>query len=234
MKLKGRLYGVGVGPGDPELISIKACRILQLADVLAAPSSSVEGTDIALDIASYYIKPSTEILHLPFPMTSDRTVLEQQWDKNARSLQERLDLGQNVAFVTIGDPMIYSTYIYMLQRLVKLGYDIETIPGIPSFCASAAVAQIPLGKGGDAITIIPGDPQKVLDAQSGISGTLVFMKPSGHGRKIAHMLAQAGYRNATLISHAGQRGQKIWRDISAADWEDIDYMSIIIARKDEW
>ena len=135
--MKGILYGVGVGPGDPELLTAKAIRLLRECDAVAAPKSA-DGRQTALDIASPYIGQDKTILLFDMPMTHDRQARNASHDAAADALCALLDEGKTVVFLTLGDPTIYSTYWYVHKRVAARGYAAELVPGVPSFCAAAA------------------------------------------------------------------------------------------------
>ena len=135
--MKGILYGVGVGPGDPELLTAKAIRLLRECDAIAAPKSA-DGRQTALDIASPYIGQDKTILLFDMPMTHDKQVRNASHDAAADALCALLDEGKTVVFLTLGDPTVYSTYWYVHRRVAARGYAAELVPGVPSFCAAAA------------------------------------------------------------------------------------------------
>ncbi|MCD7838196.1 MAG: precorrin-2 C(20)-methyltransferase, partial [Clostridiales bacterium] len=124
---KGILYGVGVGPGDPELLTVKAVRLLRAADVIAAPDSGGESRT-ALNIVRAYIEDKPVLL-CPTPMTRDRETLDRAWEDNARRICALLEQGKQVVFVTLGDPAVYSTYFYLHRRVLARGYRAEIVPG---------------------------------------------------------------------------------------------------------
>ena len=120
---KGKLYGIGVGPGDPELLTVKAVRAIESADVIISPTKKMGKPSIALQIAKPYIKPETKLVVMDFPMLSlsaERETLEKQWGENADQIQSMLNWGQNAVFLTLGDPMVYSTYSYVMEFLIDL------------------------------------------------------------------------------------------------------------------
>ena len=150
---KGILYGVGVGPGDPELLTLKAQRILREADVIAVPDKGT-GEKTALAI----IGPLTEgkpLLYCAAPMTRDPARLEAAYEENAHQIAALLNEGKTVAFITLGDPSIYSTYLYTHRRVQAMGCEAKLIPGVPSFCAVAAALGIGLCEGGERLMIVP-------------------------------------------------------------------------------
>ena len=146
--MKGILYGVGVGPGDPELLTAKAIRLLRECDAVAAPKSA-DGRQTALDIASPYIGQDKSILLFDMPMTHDRQARNASHDAAADALCALLDEGKTVVFLTLGDPTVYSTYWYVHKRVTARGYAAELVPGVPSFCAAAAAMGRALCEDGD-------------------------------------------------------------------------------------
>lgn len=154
----GVLYGLGVGPGDPELITLKAARILNSADVVYAAASTKNSYSLAVGIARPHIPDLTSIKMLHFPMTSDQQVKEKAWEKNALTLIDELKKGKTVAFLTLGDSMIYSTYGYVLQHVQKLAPQIPVIsvPGISAYQAAAACLNAPLVEGEESLLVVSG------------------------------------------------------------------------------
>ena len=148
--MRGKIYGIGVGPGDPELMTLKAVRLIREADVIAIPGKDRESCT-AYQIASGAVPEikDKEIIPVVFPMTKNETVLRESHEAAVQSLTALMDQGKTIAFLTLGDVTIYSTYGYVHQKLLSLGYESILVNGVPSFCAAAA--KLPRGKGG-------GDP----------------------------------------------------------------------------
>lgn len=155
---KGKLYGIGVGPGDPELIPLKSIRILKSVDIVFAASSSKNDYSIALGIARPHLNEDTTVIRLPCPMIADIEKKRQAWQKNAKIVIKYLNQGKNAAFITMGDPLTYSTYGYLIKEVKRLSPDtvINTIPGITSYQAAAALANIPLTEGEESLLILSG------------------------------------------------------------------------------
>lgn len=222
-KMKGKLYGVGVGPGDPELLTMKAVGIIQSCDVVIAPSAMAGGESIALEITKQYIPQETETLILHFPMGKDNR--EEKIYEAYQRVEAYLQAGKTVAFLTIGDPFVYSTYIYVLEHFKGQGYDIETVPGITSFCASASLAQVPLVIGDENLLVLPGTRIKEVEDQPYI----VIMKVYRREAAIIDHLEGKGYKY-TYIKRAGRDGQEV-----LTTREEIignqEYMALIIASK---
>ena len=181
MSKKGKLIGIGVGPGDTELLTLKAVRILETVPVIFSPKSSKEKESIALSIVRPIIEKREDYKRLmrvePIsPMIEDKEELEKVWTSASEMIAQYLDSGRDVAFITLGDSSIFSTYSYV-QRKLKGKYEIETIPGITSFTACAAAKNEPLVEQNQILTIVPKIDDrlnKVLDT----SDSIVLMKAS--------------------------------------------------------
>ena len=229
----GVLYGVGVGPGDPELITLKAKRILEKVDYIAIPVSSKGRDSRALSIASSILESKKEIIELFFPMSYDEKLLEDSWDSAALQIKEKLDAGKDVAFITLGDPTIYSTYIYIHKALKNQGYNAQIVPGITSFCASAAAAGISLGENKETIAIIPSayeceNLEGILDSFDSV----VLMKVSKNFTKLKEKLKEKGLiHKAVLVSKCGFEDQTIEHDIEKIGEEALSYFTTMIIRK---
>ena len=154
--MKGRLFGVGVGPGDPELMTYKAVRIIKECQVLAVPARGRKHA-VSYRIAAEMIEnmEEKEFLDLDTPMTKDRQILDRNYENAAGGIIEELEKGKDVAYLTLGDPTIYSTYMY-IHRIVKAkGYETTIISGIPSFCAAAARLDDSLVDRAEELHVIP-------------------------------------------------------------------------------
>lgn len=152
--MAGIFYGVGVGPGDPELLTIKAVKVIQTADVIIAPQTEKQADSTALAIARPFLSEAVSIVKMVFPMVRNREALSEAWENNRRAIVQLLVTGKKVVFLTLGDPMLYSTYIYVFHLLENCGYPIRTIPGVPSFCAIASQLGYPLAEGDDVLSVI--------------------------------------------------------------------------------
>lgn len=224
MNKVGKFYGLGIGPGDQELISVKAVRILRRAAVVIAPFSMRES--VALRIAEPYILG--EVLKLRFPMEHDKSVLDEAWDANTAVIKQLLNEGKDVAFITLGDPMVYSTYIYVLERLK--GFEIETVPGITSFTAAAAKLNIPIAEGDQPFAVIPSFDEDMLRTTLDKFDNVVLMKVSSNFDKIVSLLAEKGF-NAGFVNRCGQEGEIVSLTPEKFKGKQIDYLSLIIARR---
>ena len=216
---KGKLYGVGVGPGDKELITLKAVRILKQCDVAAVPVTA-GGEKTAYSIAEEFIKDK-EILRCTIEMTRDKKSIMQSY---------LISLGKSVAFITLGDPTIYSTYMQIDALIRDKGYETEIVSGVTSFCAAAAKLKISLCERDDALVIIPAfskDLKNCLDLKAG----LVLMKASGHVDDVAKLLKKENRLNdAKMIECCGMKNEKIYEDIGQAK-DNLSYFSTIIIKR---
>ena len=187
MSEKGKLYGVGVGPGDVELLTLKAAKILKTVPVICSPKSSKEKESIALSIVEPIIderedRKNVMLVEPIFPMIEDDETLEKVWDSAAELIAHYLDSGRDLAFVTLGDPSIFSTFSYVQKRL-KDRYEIEVIPGITSFTACAAACETPLTEKNQILTIVPKIDDRLDDIMD-YSDSIVLMKSSRNTKEL--------------------------------------------------
>ena len=132
-----KFYGIGVGPGDPELITLKALNVLEKADIIFAPRAKTKEESLAGEIVEKVLRKKKEICELEFPMTNNREELRERYFKSAELILKKISEGKAAAYLTIGDPLLYSTYIYLVNALLELAPEliVETIPGIPAYSA---------------------------------------------------------------------------------------------------
>lgn len=198
---KGKLIGVGVGPGNPELLTIKADKVLKSVDVICAPRSAPGKPSIALSIVQPSLDERKEdyiVMEPVFPMTEDKVSLEEHWDQAAKMVAEHLDNGKDVAFVTLGDPAIYSTFSYLQKRILKKGFLVEMIPGITSFTGCAASAGIPLVEKDDILVIVPKIDHRLENILDD-GDTFVVMKTSRHSQLLEEVI-EKDPRDKEIIS----------------------------------
>jgi precorrin-2/cobalt-factor-2 C20-methyltransferase len=237
--MKGKFYGIGVGPGDPELLTLKAYRILNEVDVICIPKSKMERDSVALNIVRPLLKEEKEIVELHMPMTKDAAVLEQEWQAGAAIIASYLQKGKNVAFITIGDAMLYSTYTYLMARVKAIDPDVEvaSVPGITSFAASAAALNVPLAEGEERLAIIPSieDPQKLPEVLSQFHNA-VLMKVAPHYDEILDVLDRLGIKDkAVFVSRCSTPMQQLEYDLEKLRGTKPDYLSLILVKQQgEW
>lgn len=231
--MPGRLYGVGIGPGDPELITLKAKRIIESVRYIAVPKANTDGESVALSIVKEYIPDEVEILELVFPMSHDEKLLYSYWNEAASSISSKLDGGHDVAFITLGDPSVYSTYMYIHRLLGNKGYDAEVIPGITSFCASAAKAGVSLAENSETIAIIPSAYEcDKLDMILDSFDNIVMMKVAKNLAEINGKLLGKGLADkALLVSRCGFDDQMIEFDLDKAAQSKLSYFTTLIIKK---
>ena len=225
--MKGILYGVGVGPGDPELMTLKACRLIRENEVIAFPGQSPERS-AAYRIAAEAVPEIADktLLALDMPMTRDRKILGASHDKAADRICAFLRRGENVLFLTLGDVSIYSTFAYLQERVEGAGFAARLVSGIPSFTAAAARLGTSLVSGRDQLHIYPaGLPEGQLP-----EGTLVVMKAGSHLGQIRRQLRESG-EEAQLVENCGMAGEKIYTSVEEMP-DKAGYFSLLIV-KDE-
>lgn len=224
---RGTLYGVGVGPGDPELLTLKAVRILSEADVIAIPETG-KSEKAALKIAQQYVN-GKRLLECSMPMGWDKELIGKKYDEAAENICALLDEGKKVAFITLGDPTVYSTYIYIHKRVVARGYSAEIISGVPSFCAAAALLGDSLCEGGEALMIVPAAYPNV-DECLDFTGNKVFMKSGSKISFLKGKLAEKNYSNVNMVSNCGMENESVCRGMEAID-EQAGYFSLIVVKE---
>jgi precorrin-2/cobalt-factor-2 C20-methyltransferase len=230
----GTLYGIGVGPGDPDLITLKAVRVLQRVPHIFASCSTKNSYSLALNIVRSHLN-GAGIEHLPFPMTRDPQVLKEAWEKNAGRVLEVLNSGGDAAFVTLGDPLTYSTFGYLLKTLKRLNPEVRvvTIPGITSYSAAAARTHIPLTEGEESFVLISGAQgaarlREVVDQ----SDNIVMLKTYRHFEEIYRALEELDLLDrATCISRCGLDGETVVENLRDLKGQPVPYLSMIIIKK---
>ena len=227
--MAGKLYGIGVGPGDPELLTLKAVRIIRESEVIAVPGT-VKEESVAYKIVKQAVPEldEKEIIAVPMPMTKDKALLEESHEKGAKMVEEILDSGRNVAFLTLGDATVYATYIYIHKRVEKAGYDTEIISGITSFCAVAARLNIGLVEKAEPLHVIPASYQ-IEDALK-LPGTKVLMKAGKKMKSVKETLKAMPDCQVMMIENCGMENEKIYRSADEID-ENAGYYSLIIVRE---
>lgn len=230
----GTLYGIGVGPGDPELIPLKAVRILQRVDVVFTAASTKNDYSLAVGIAQPHIPESAVIEKLDFSMSKDRQEKEKAWRRNAERIAEVLESGKNAAFLTLGDPLVYSTYGYILRHL-QAGWPhlaIFTVPGITSFQAAAASTNQPLVEGEQSLLVMSGvHGGERLACMPNKPENVVFLKAYRNVEGICQALEAAGMiDNSVAVANCSRDNEKIYEDLRVLCQEKPNYWTLIIAR----
>lgn len=245
--MTGKLYVIGIGPGDPELMTLKAVRILKHVQCIFVPKGREEGSSLALSIVRKELTlDNKEIVEAYFPMVrtatnkktgeraEERPELDSKWDDTVDAVLDRLDRGIDAAFITIGDPGIYSTFFYLHDRLLtrKPSLAIEIVPGISSINAAAARAGSYLGLGNGRIAILPANYQDSLQETLEKFDTVVLMKVNKVFGAVKDTLARMNLaENAVYVARTGMDDERVCRDIRGVREEDLNYFSLVIVRK---
>lgn len=234
MKEVGKFYGVGVGPGDPELLTLKAVRVLEGVDVVCTPRSTEEKESVALSIAQRVLKRDCKVIEPLFPMVKDPEILERHWDEAVRMIYEELRESRDVAFITLGDPLFYSTYAPLLRR-VRERYpevEIETVPGITSFSACMAHLNTPLVEGDEKLTILPAtyDPREIEEALGTHESAVLMKVPKDIDGLIGELEALGLADKALFLSRCGSR-EFFSSPLKDMRGEKIDYLSMVVVKR---
>ncbi|WP_310603346.1 precorrin-2 C(20)-methyltransferase [Anaerosporobacter sp.] len=251
--MKGILYGIGTGPGDPELLTLKAVRLLKGSDIIAiaVTDNSLEEPFIeyreeavsnekydnyrngcvAYNIAVQGVPEiaSKAILYVPTVMTKDKKRLEEGYDKAAEAIQDLLNEGKQIAFITLGDPTVYSTYLYVHARIVKAGYEAQIISGIPSFCAASARMNQGLVERSEQLHIIPGS-YGVEEALT-MSGTKVFMKVASKMPMVKEYI-RTHHNDVVMVENCGMEDENIYTSCEDIP-DDASYYSLLIVKEEK-
>ena len=236
------LIGIGVGPGDPELLTVKAVNAIHDADVILCPASKEDRPSIALSVVSSLIDKSKnqEIIKLVFPMTKDQKVLEETWKKNAKIMAEVVLSGKNAVYLTVGDPYLYSTWIYMHKEIEKNfpSVKINVIPGIVSMFTFASKVGVSIAEGAEKVSIIPScyDLTTVKEIAKN-SETLVFLKDGRYFDQVVNLLKEAGFPDNSIFAIGQDLGTKdeVIRKLTLGEVNDgtltTKYFSILVVKR---
>ena len=228
----GTLYGVRIGPGDPKLMTLRAAELIRDNEIIALPGEKAEET-VAYQIAVQTVEELKQktFLELPMPMTKDRELLEKSHEEAADRVEECLQKGQNVVFLTLGDPTVYSTYLYVHKRIAQRGYRTELTSGITSFCAVAAKLNIGLVEKAEELHVIPASYEIGKTAE--FSGTRIYMKS---GKKLGELkqMLQKQQKDSRLevysVENCGMMNEKITTEVEKLD-DTSGYLTIVIVKE---
>ncbi|MGI9566102.1 MAG: precorrin-2 C(20)-methyltransferase [Nitrosopumilus sp.] len=236
------LVGIGVGPGDPDLLTVKAVKAIQSADIIMCPASKEDRPSIALSVVSPLIDESKnqEIVKLVFPMTKDKDILEATWKKNAKIMAEKVLLGKNVVYLTVGDPYLYSTWIYMYKDL-KSNYpsmEISVIPGIVSMFTFASKVGVSIAEGAEKVAIIPScyDLSSVKEIAKN-SESMIFLKDGRYFDQVIDVLKESGFPDDSIFAIGQDLGtdHEIIRKLTLGEVNDdtltTKYFSILVVKR---
>jgi precorrin-2/cobalt-factor-2 C20-methyltransferase len=223
---KGRLYGLGIGPGDPELLTLKAYRILTSVPVIAYPTLE-SGKALARAIVADFIRPEQIELPMPLPFSTERSA-QPYYDTAAENIAQHLTKGQDVAVLCEGDPMLYGSFMYMFNRLSG-HFHTEVVPGISSTFASASMLGAPLAYGHDVLSIVPATlDAATLRSRLAVADAAIIIKLGRHFAKVRTVLEELGLlKRALYIEHATMPNQKTC-PITEIEPSEVPYWAIIL------
>ena len=229
--MNGVLYGVGVGPGDPELITLKSLRLIKSTEVIAYPKLKGSKSFARNIIEEFIDLPKVEIA-IEIPMTVNRLPAQRAYDAAAQKISTNLNMGENVVFLCEGDPFFYGSFMYMHSRLYKK-YLVEIIPGVSSMTACAAMAKKPLAARNEVLTVLPGPlSKKELERRLADNNSSAIMKVGRHIKKIKSVIDRLGLMDSSLyIERASLKEQKVLKLIDAP--EVAPYFSMVLVNKEE-
>lgn len=226
--MKGKIYGVGVGPGDPELMTLKAVRLIRDHRVIAVPGREAKNS-LAYRIAVQAVPELADKVLLPvyMPMVHDRKKLAKAHREGASLLEKYLDEGESIVYLTLGDPAVYCSFSFLQHILEADGYKVELVSGVTSFCAAAARLGISLAEWDEPLYIVPAVHQyaDLKDEKA----NYVFMKLAGRMWEIREMLGQSGL-SACGVSDCGMEAERIYRSVEEIP-DQASYFSLLIAKR---
>ena len=214
---KGKAYGVGVGPGDPKLMTLRAVELIK------------EKVAYKIACAAVPELAEKELVPVYMPMKMDKDEIRRQHKAGAQIIEKYLDEGKNVVYLTLGDSTVYCTFTYLQAIMEEDGYETELVPGITSFCAAAARVNIPLCEWNEPLHIMPA-LHKLGDDLS-LPGNYVLMKSGSHMTEVKEILRASG-RDVNVVENCGMPGEKIYRGVDEIP-DEAGYFSLIIAKEDE-
>ncbi len=236
MENLGTLYGVGVGPGDPDLLTLKGLKVLQSVSTIFAASSTSNDYSIALDIVRHHIGDTPKVERLPFPMSREREKLQKAWRQNARTVLDALEKGEDAAFITLGDPCTYSTFGYLMKEIRRMApnANVVTVPGVTSYSAAAARLNLPLTEGEESCHLISGATGrgKLKEAISQAEN-VVILKTYRYFDDIYQALDELELLDrAVLVSKVGLGDEMVARDLrDLRTRKEMPYLSLMIVKK---
>ncbi len=234
--MQPRLIAVGVGPGDPELLTLKGARLIREADVVVTPVSDPGKPSIAHSIIAGLIDPQRQqLVTQVFPMRRDQSGLDADWECSAHEVAGFVNQAKTVVFVTIGDPFLYSTFLYLYRKLQRFYPDIpvEIVSGVSSINTAAALAGLPLGLADERLAVLPATYEEAqLTRTLEQFDTIVLMKVHRVFGRIRDLLGTLGLvPKAVYVKRVGLPGEAVFHDLDRVTDADLDYLSMVIVKK---
>lgn len=229
--MNGHLYGIGVGPGDPDLLTLKAAKVLGRVDVILAASSTKNDDSLALDIARPHLAPGARIIRLGFPMSRDENTLLQAWEDNTRLVLAELEQGHDAAFLTLGDPLLYSTFAYLLRTLRRLAPEqpVTIVPGITSFQAVAAATETVLAESAQNLLVLPGirDAGELRKSLDGADNAVILKAYTNFAAIREELRTFMAPPHCVFASKVGMKEEFITRSLDEAP-DNPTYLSLLL------
>ncbi len=233
--VSGTLYGIGVGPGEAGLITVKAAQVLEKVDVIFTASSTKNQHSLAVEIARPHIPENTQVRVLGFPMTKDAQSLKKAWEENALTIIQELEAGKTAAFLTLGDCLTYSTFGYVIQNIQRIAPHIKicSIPGITSFQAAAARLNKPLVEGEESLLVVSGvKGGNAFRSMNPKPENVVFLKAYRNTDDIVDALEECDMaRESVALISCGREDELVERDIRNLKGKDPDYWTLVLSKK---
>ena len=231
--MRGKLYSVGIGPGDPELMTLKSVRLLKECDVVAIPQGD-NGILTAKAIVNNVVNlDEKEQVMIYMPMTKDMAAMDKAYREGADAIEKLLDEGKNVVFITLGCPTVYATSIYVHKLVLADGYEAELVAGVTSICAVAAKLNTSLCERAEPLIVLPGsykESSKFLDGP----GNKVLMKSASEIGRVRDELREKGLiKNAGMVERCGLPGERVYHDLEEIDPKS-SYFSVILVKEKEF
>lgn len=226
--MAGILYGIGVGPGDPELLTLKAVRLIRECDVIVVPGETY-ASSVAYQIALQAIPEleRKERFGVAMPMTRDHAILKAHHNAAADRVIACLEQGKHVGFLNLGDVTVYASYLYIHRLVTERGYETQLVNGIPSFCAAAATLGIGLAENSDRLHIL-SQPEQIEEGLK-LPGTKIIMKMGKNIGRVKQLVEESGM-DAMMVENCGMTTQRISRSIREID-EQAGYYSLLIVKE---
>lgn len=226
--MAGILYGIGVGPGDPELLTLKAVKTIKTCDIIMVPGTDYRES-VAYQIAIQAVPElaQKECLAVSMPMTRDKDILKAHHEMAVSQVIDRLKENRTIGFLNLGDVTVYASYLYIHRAVLQMGYQAELINGIPSFCAAAAKLGIGLVENSDRLHIL-SQPDQIEDGLK-LPGTKVIMKMGKNIGHVKHLIRESGM-DAKMVERCGMPGEKIIHSVEEID-EQSGYYSLLIVKE---
>lgn len=226
-----KFYGIGVGVGDSDMITIKALNVLKKINVIIVPNAGRNYSSTAYQIIKKYLNENVELVNMEFSMNPKLIEREKERKLNSKIVEEYLKNNKNVAFITIGDPMIYSTYVYLLEN-ISSEFKVETISGVSSFSDISSRFNIPLVTGNETLKIIPLHKNCDIEKEIEDSDNIVIMKVSLKFNELKNIIKKTrNEKNIILVCESGKENERVYFDLEQVNEKDLPYFSTLLLKK---